>query len=456
MMPLAPLEEYMLLDDRADYPMISFYILRFSGSLTRTVFERALCEVIKKYPRLCAIASRTCHGKWHWLPAGKDHEFILWTNNKTDLVPRMPFDIRVRPGVFLTACQTATGTDLLFQFHHSCCDGKESFSFIGDVFAAYTALSDSSSSKIFSSDCPPEEPNVDKRDGAGFTWRNVPRAIRRVRRILESMRVFFMRSPIPLIPAGPANSENSVCPDLLSRISTRFDVDETERLLVAARKQGVMGNDLLVRDIFQAIGTWMQRNAPTDSQDWLRFCVPVDIRMHEELRNLKGNGASYIFLDRRLCDLNDPDRLLSGIHQEMEVIKRRRLDLTFIRGMRILSMFPGARKWIIARNTCQATCVVTNLGRILNRHRLPRREGRIVLGEGVLENIEIIAPLRPLTSVAFAIHYYARMLAITLHYDSLFFTKRQAEEMLTLYTYFLRLSMEKTMASRSMDLKSNT
>jgi hypothetical protein len=366
----------------------------------------------------------------------------------------MPFDIRVRPGVFLTACQTAAGTDLLFQFHHSCCDGKESFSFIGDVFAAYTALSDPSSPTI-SSEHPSEEQKADKRDGVGSSWRNLPRAIRRVRRILESMRVFFKRSPLPLIPEGPACHEGSVSPDILASCSTVFDAVETERLLFAARQQGVMGNDLLVRDIFLAIGNWIRRYAPVDNRDWLRFCVPVDIRMHEEFRDFKGNGASYIFLDRRLCDLNDPDRLLSGIHQEMEVVKGKRLDLTFIKGLRILSMFPGARKWILARKTCQATCVVTNLGRVLNRHRLPRREGRIVLGEGVLENIEILAPLRPFTSVAFAIHYYARRLAITLHYDSRVLSKGQAEDLLALHKHFLRLSMEKAMVSGSMGLESN-
>jgi hypothetical protein len=92
---------------------------------------------------------------------------------------------------------------------------------------------------------------------------------------------------------------------------------------------------------------------------------------------------------------------------------------------------------------------VTNLGRVLNRHRLPRREGRIALGDVVLESIEILAPLRPFTSAAFAIHFYARRLAITLHYDSRVLSKHQADDLMAKYAYFLRLSMAQAMVSSS-------
>jgi NRPS condensation-like uncharacterized protein len=388
---------------------------------------------------------------WKWVPAGNDHDFILWTENDTTLAPMMPFDIRVRPGVLLTVAQTATYTDMLFQFHHSCCDGRDSFSFIGDVLEMYVTLLDSNSDKTFR-ECPAEEQDNGKQNGFVLTWQNLHRTTQRIGILIKDMLVFFARSPISLIPAGQTFLDNSKHVDHLARSSTSFDAVETESLNTAARLRGVRMNDLLMRDIFLAIGEWKQRHAPVNSQDWLRFCIPVDIRRHKEFCNFMGNGASYTFIDRRLCDLHNPVDLLSSIHGDMELVKSKQLDLQFIKGLKILGKFPGARQWVLAQKKCQSTCVVTNLGRVLNRHRLPRREGRIVLGDVELEEIEILAPLRPFTSAAFAIHFYARRLAITLHYDSRILSKHQADDLMAMFTHFLRLSMEQTIVSSSSDI----
>jgi hypothetical protein len=48
---------------------------------------------------------------------------------------------------------------------------------------------------------------------------------------------------------------------------------------------------------------------------------------------------------------------------------------------------------------------------------LPRDRGRLVVGETVLESVELLAPWRLRTSAAFAALQYADRLNFTVHYD---------------------------------------
>ena len=81
------------------------------------------------------------------------------------------------------------------------------------------------------------------------------------------------------------------------------------------------------------------------------------------------NVMSVIFLDRRGKDFEDPDKLLVGIHDEMKLIKRYELGLTFVLSLRFLSKIPGGLRNATSASKCQASCLLTNLGIML--HRLP-------------------------------------------------------------------------------------
>lgn len=52
-LPLTTFEKYMLLDDRADYPMAFVIQLKLSGELRRSAFESSLEETLSRHPLLC-------------------------------------------------------------------------------------------------------------------------------------------------------------------------------------------------------------------------------------------------------------------------------------------------------------------------------------------------------------------------------------------------------------------
>ena len=66
-LPLAAFEEYMLWDDRPQYPMSIIARLRFAGHLQRRATAEALETVVARHPLLRATIHRTAAGRLEWI-----------------------------------------------------------------------------------------------------------------------------------------------------------------------------------------------------------------------------------------------------------------------------------------------------------------------------------------------------------------------------------------------------
>lgn len=431
----------MLLEDCPAYPMVIFGKVRFSGSLERSALEPALRDALRLHPLLTAIAQKNVHGDWVWVACAENHEVIRWMDDKSELTPVMPFDIRVRPGFYLNARQTESGTETLFQFHHSCCDGRAAFAFMDDFLTAYLARLN----LIPTGPVPLKQKLSSLGEARAVKDISKPpelfRAIRELWVRLKRAGKFLYTSPAPLVHNHSISPDSRLLQGFPASITRTLNTAETSGLKENAKGLGVTVNEIMACDLFLAIRDWKQRCGQTDGRDRLRIAVPVDIRTHTELRHMTGNRASLVFLDRQGEGLNDPDRLLSGIHAEMEQIKRLRLGQTFVGSLRLMRAFPGIREKIRGREKCRCTCVMTNLGRWPFRRSLPRREGRVVLGDVVLESIECMAPLRPYTNATFNILNYGGRISVTLHYDARVLSNHEAGELLSIFMDLLRRSL---------------
>jgi hypothetical protein len=168
----------------------------------------------------------------------------------------------------------------------------------------------------------------------------------------------------------------------------------------------------------------------------------MNLRTLADRRLPAANVVSMVFLDRRARDMGDPQRLLDSIHGEMSLIKRRQLGLTFVLSLRVCQWLPGGLDRMTRANTCAATAVLTNLGAVFNRCPLPYRDGHLVAGEAVLQGVDGLAPLRPLTCAAIVLLIYAGHLRITLHYDSRVLTAMDARELIDDFAARLRQSAD--------------
>jgi len=153
--------------------------------------------------------------------------------------------------------------------------------------------------------------------------------------------------------------------------------------------------------------------------------------------NLSGN----VFLDRRGADLADPEALLASIHREMQAIKDLRIGLFLMFSMQLVKMLAGSLRLLARDDRCTATCVLSNLGSPLAHTQTAKRDGWMVLGDAVLEDVEMIAPVRPYTCANLCVFEYLGRLWFTLHYDPRPLTQSQAEDLLQTFLRCVRAVM---------------
>lgn len=445
-LPLTPFEQYMLLDDRPAYPMNFFVRLRFTGRLDPDLFPRACSQAAGQHPLLCARIGQRRRERWQWATDSPVLPAVEWhaVAPADSLPPATPIDLRREPGVQIHVRQGEATSDVTFQFHHAACDGLGAFQVIGEVLLAYAFAVGSTTHRT---QRPALAPGLLRRRGAfGLTFRRLLRLLPRQVIGLLGARQFLMRRPVPLCGT---QGERHGLPERCDAPSENwpasfmhcFDDAETVGLRTAARQQGVTINDLLTRDLFLTLAAWRRSNGQGFENDWLRISVPMNLRGPHDRRLPAANVVSMVFLDRRCCESGDPDVLLNSIRQEMGLISRNHLGLTFVLSLALAARLPGGLKRLMPGDKCSATAVLTNVGEVFGRLRLPRdSQRRIVLGGTTLEAIDGLAPLRPHTTLAITAFRYAGRQCTTFHYDPRCFTQPEAHTLRSDYLARIRKS----------------
>ena len=433
-LPLVPFEEYMLMDDRPAYPMNFFIRLRCAGRFDRTALDTAAATAFARHPLLTAIV-RPSGRAWVWEPANAPSE-VLWLDAPpAEELPKLkPLDVRVEPGLRLAACEGPGRTDLIVQGHHACCDGLGIFRFIEDLLIAYAQARGAAPDSALRS-LRPEQ--LTRRGNFGLT---LGKALRMIPHQLRGVCRFLMRTPEPLLPHLPEPDESPVTPDYPAALTRPLEEADGTALSAAARQLQVSTNDIFARDFFLALNDWRQRRIPHVNGGWLRLTVPINLRTMADRRLPAANVVSMVFLDRSHRDMADPRGLLDSIHRRIQRIKQQRLGLSFVLSLAMFRRLPGGLRRMTRAKRCAATAVLTNLGPVLDRCPLPYRDKQVVAGDVVLQSIDALAPLRPLTCAAAAVFLYAGRLHLTMHYDSRVITAADAAELTEEFTRRIRQS----------------
>ena len=430
-LPLTTFEEFLLWEDRPAYPWNCFVRLRFSGRLDRAALEAALPKVIERHP-LLRSKLQTQGARSQWQPLEGALPDVEWIEGQTggDYPPATLLDLREQIGSKLYVLRDQQSTDLVFQWHHACCDGAGGFVFLNDLLIAY-ALEQGASGKRLS---PPQfDPQrIHQRGTYGLTAWKLLKLIPRQMIGLQGARQFMTRSPAPLLPHEVRPNDDPLPAGYPATRVHTFTAEETAALRGVAKSLGVTVNDLLTRDLFLALGAWRNRQGAADEDDdaWLRMMVPMNLRSSSDRLLSAANVVSSVFLDRRGPDFADPEALLRSIQDELQLIKDNKLGLTFIFSLRLFRLIPGGLKNNARQDKCTVSCIFTNIGRPLIRCSLPKQDGRLVAGNLVLEHIDGLAPLRPYNCATFSASHYAGRLTLTLHYDPRPVSPSQADDLL--------------------------
>jgi hypothetical protein len=354
-------------------------------------------------------------------------------------------DHHQQPGLSIYGFQSGSGFELLFQFKHACCDAIGALQFIEDVLLAYAWAIDVRSNKKVYDDGPIAWYRIDPkhlrgRARFGLTRWQLLGKVRQQAVGLFGAWHFLTRISAQLASASSTASLAEESMSFPAAHTCELSATVTTSLLAKAREAGTTLNNLLIRDLLLAIGDLQNLRSRAYDRGWLRLSIPVNLR-RPATRNLSAaNVVGMVFVDRQKHDLSDQHSLLKGIHGQMKQIKDRELGMLFPLSLQFSKGLPGARKRMQRMSSdsrCRCTAVLSNVMRPFDTIPLPRRDGKLVVGDFELTGIEFLPPVRQGTPAAFGVLTYADRLNITLQYDPRILTPQEAEELLRGYVNYL-------------------
>ncbi|MDR0337035.1 MAG: hypothetical protein LBI18_08090 [Planctomycetaceae bacterium] len=432
--PFTIFEKYMLLDDQPAYPMDSFRLLLFSGRLNFSYFEASIASVVRYHPMLRSVVREDSRGRFFWEEVDCP---IFIRKIRGPLAMRYPnpeaIDLFNEPGLKVYFVEERNRTSVLFQFHHCVSDGIGEMEVLADILSDYVIR--------FQGGSPPDNPRhlepelLSQRGSTGLTLRKyfrffVPMAV--------TTYQLLCRFPTPLAPHVPLNT-NIPAKDYLALCADGLTRNETQNYFNRAKKYDVTVNDLLLRDLFLAMGEWRKKWFDPHENSYLRITMPMNLRTESLKKMPTANSVTMLFLDRKERDFTEPTQLLQRIHQETNWIKRTEQKHVLLLSMKIRDRLPGGLNYELKSQKCRATAVLSNLGRIFESLPFMRRhDGRLFIGNAVLEEIDAAPPIRSGTLISLSALTYANQLRLILRYDAKNMTNEQANDFLHIFFSFLK------------------
>jgi hypothetical protein len=428
--PLTAFEEYMVLDGTPAHPMEFFFRLRFAGGLDITALRAAFEEALARHPLLQARIDRR-PGRHPRFVAADDTRpaFIAVVRphaaGPDDYPALPPLDHARGPLVRLTVVtpeDAAAGgpaddawADLIAQFHHAGCDGLGALDFLEDLVGIAAAKTDARPARLDRL----EPARLARRGRYGFDAWSLLASLPRQARGLEGVWQYLANDPVRL-PRGGAAAE----PHRLASCSVACDAATTAALRREATRLGVSLNDLAAAALFESLRESLGETdfgsgpAAVGRRDRrvVRLSIPMNLRQAADRRMPAANIVSMVFLDRGAAAIDDPAGLLRSIHDEMQLIRRLGLGMTFLFTLWAARLMPGGIARLVRNQQTAATALFTNIGRLF------RRAGRagggcVRIGTATLRSIDSLAPLRQGTPLAVTAAEYAQSWVFTLRYD---------------------------------------
>ncbi|MFO0807120.1 MAG: WS/DGAT domain-containing protein [Gemmataceae bacterium] len=387
--------------------------LRFDLPPDYAAIAAAARLVASRHPRLAGRvegidAARPAEAKW--VPSSAD---MMCEAAELPDRPR-PVDLKRGPGLRATW----RDRELLFEFHHACIDGLGVVHFLSELFAELRSSAN------------PEPAGVQVKDNRGTACAPTLRTgsvLHRLSFALRRVATFYRHRPRPLAVIAPSRRGGPAWH------SGTLSTDVTNALRAVARRLEVTVNDLLIRDLFLALAAWnAAANQPGGN---IRLAVPMSTR--DGTSQDIANSVSMVFLDRR-TRRHDSDNLLRSIAAEMSLVRRERLEAALLRALNLLGRVPGAIRRVYGSPRCHSTSVISNVGVLF--------DGRAVrIGDSALCDVTFLAPVRPLTRVAFVAVTYAGQLSIGVTIDPTELSGKDGQSLLASFIDRLRETSAVTM-----------
>lgn len=444
-LPLTNFEEYMLADNFPGHPLTIAARLRFQGQVDEAAATLAYQRVIERHPLLhCIVQPQGRRKVWKWSSDPVNPPRFLMQEPSSTLPALRRFDLFHEVGGDCTFLQGEDKCDMIMQGHHACLDGVGALQLIRDMLQYYHEAvgSDENITRL-----PRLDPGLLKERGDfGFGHWSYLKKLPKQALGLYGVHEFLNHKAVPLATSDLADFE-SAATGFHGVETIIWDQETLARHLALAKQLSIRANELLVAALFKSLSQWRSERSLGDQEDWLRVMVPFNMREFKHRKMSAANRVSFVSVDRKARPFHRFTEFAKGIHGQMDVIHSHDLGLTFQAFLKIRSMLPGGVARLAREDYCGATAILTNLGKPLRRTGLPKRQGKLCPGNLVLEELELLPPLRPHTHISFAACRFGGRQQITACFDQRKLTREDAQEMLKRLTQHASPSLNESIGS---------
>ncbi len=425
--PLTAFEEYMLCDDRPEYPMTGIFRVKLTGRLDRNAFQSAVDAVVARHCLMrCTVIPRCAGAPPVWVDTPGWQAPIAWnTPCNPSGFPEMSFmDLTRFPGVRFWVIEKHHSTDIIIQAHHACTDAIGMGRVLEELLILYAHHRSENNSM----------PEIGEIDPDRFALRgshgSPPEITPGLVDHLLGTWEFFSRRPVPVMSkmVVPVQSRTlEVSPSLLTMT---LDRELTRKYFLSAKKRGVTVNELLLRDCFLTLADLKKEHGSHSEKDWIRFSIPINLRTRADEKLAMANCVSMVFSEQRMADMKDPARLLKIIHDDIVIKSQSMLKSTFLDAVDLVRRVPKLLTWITRTIPCFSTGVFSNTGLVLNTTPLPRKNEKIIAGNVTVQSIEAFPPIRYGTQLAVCVNTYNTRLSVNLTTDPRYFSPGRSRRFL--------------------------
>jgi hypothetical protein len=340
-------------------------------------------------------------------------------------------DLRNEPGLRIWIRHDDRHMVLTTQFHHAVCDGIGAYQFLGDVLLAYANRLDPANASEFA---PLSILRLRNRKAASYN----PHAYRTEKGRWQNEWSFLLKTLSRVVAIRPSTTRRSIDRASLfpGILSYEFDKGEHRRLRLAAQARGQTINDLLMEKLFETLNEWKHTDRHLLGRGRVCVMMPLDLREPSPEKAPACNIVTYAFVKRSRRLIEDSEKLINSLREEAACLKHTRHQSRFMNLIvGALTYYPRCFNFVISRNRCLASVVLSNTGDPTKRFLvdLPREKGVVRCGNLLLTDITGVPPMRVKTRATISVFTYRRVLKICLRCDPNLFQLSDTQELLDQY-----------------------
>lgn len=425
---MTSIEKYHFFDDSPEFPNHFFARFIFSGVLAPQTLEQSYHLAVTRHIRGNAIARQKFGGRWEWDERKDPRPNIEFCDSEELEFRRL--DLQTEPG-YLAKCFSINDRAVVtMQVHHALTDGLGGLAFVRDWLVIYDNLVRGREAENGLRPLNPQLLLQRQRIGV-WSWHYFKQLWRQPVALFGAAK-FLMRRFETLGNPPPVGTPPNPVPQAASLTVPRETIQNLKRELV--RHKATL-NDFLLATLYIALAKHQQDRTPNSC--W-RVIVPISIRERNELAMPTANRTTLVQLDRLTRETSDVWGLTQGIHFELGIIRGWMLDRIFLMAIRLMSV---SNTWLRANARSRkprATTLLTNLGKPFVRSGLPTQDGKVQVGDAVLESADLLPPVRNYLPISFSAMQYSGALKVTAHVDTRVCDLETAQRLLNSWGHELR------------------